>query len=132
MASERSVRRGRRDARTPAPARPAPGLGRAPAARSRLAAVLQRGDALPERVERGLCAVVEAELREDLRQAVPDGLLADPQPGRDLLVGGALGEVPEDLLLALGQLAQLVLGVRRQLAVLAELGQYLRCHLRVQ
>src|SRR5690606_37451345 len=68
---------------------------------SRIAA-LQRRDALPERVERGLGPVVEAELREDLGEAVPHGLLTHPEAPGDLLVGGALRQVPEDLLFALG------------------------------
>src|SRR5690606_4417823 len=116
-ASQPAARRGRRGA---APVRPGPGPP------SRLAAVLQRGDALPQRVEGGLRTVVEAQLREDLGEAVAHGLLAHAQPLGDLLVRGALGEVAEDRLLPLRQLADLVLGVRRQVAVLAELGEDLR------
>src|SRR5690606_41248634 len=88
-ASPPAARRGRRGA---APVRPGSGPP------SRLAAVLQRGDALPQRVEGGLRTVVEAQLREDLGEAVAHGPLAHAQPLGDLLVRGSLVEVAVELL----------------------------------
>src|SRR5690606_32341098 len=83
--------------------------------------VLEAGDALPQRVERCLRAVVEPELGEDLGESVADRLLAHAERGRYLLVGSALRQMTQDVFLALRQLAQLVVGVAGQLAVRLDL-----------
>ena len=47
-------------------------------------------------VHRGLCAVGHAELAEQVRDVVLDGLLGEEHLGGDLAVGQAVGEVVED------------------------------------
>ena len=56
------------------------------------------------RYEAGLGAVGDLELREDRRDVVADGLLAEEELGGDLCVRPPLGEQLQDLELSVGEL----------------------------
>src|ERR1700712_627940 len=64
---------------------------------------LSCGDPLDGDVDRRLRPTLEAELGQDHRDRVLDGLLRDPQPAADLAVGQPLTDEREDLALAGGE-----------------------------
>src|SRR5436190_868623 len=71
--------------------------------RMRPLAIRRPGDVVALRPERGLRAVVDADLAEDLRQVPLDRPLRDPQAAGDLLVGAAGRDERQDVALALRQ-----------------------------
>src|SRR5215213_7326866 len=77
--------------------------------------------ALAHRIHDGLGPIVHGELPEDRAHVVLDGLLADRERVRDLLVGHALGDVVEDLDLAGRQRREDRLGLLAVDGQLAEL-----------